>query len=93
MYPVGWPLWRLLARLGVPLRFALLVHFDRESHTFWAESPDIDGLVVEGKDIGEVCREALLAADLLLEMQLHTARAPKLHISPQLDMSPQLATA
>jgi len=90
MYTVGWPLWKLLARLGVPLRFTLVVHFDVESKTFWANSPDIDGLVVSGEDLQEVQREAALAAELLLELQLH--KEPKVRMRPQLDMNAPLAT-
>jgi len=81
MYPVGWPLWRLAARAGLPLRFDVSLHFDSESKTFWANSPDIDGLVVSGQDLEEVQREAIAAAETLLELQLH--RPPKLHMHPQ----------
>jgi len=93
MYPVGWPLWTLLARLGVPLRFTLIVRFDPDARVFWAESPDLDGLVVEAATLQDLHREALLAADVLLELQLSTSRPPKLHIRPQLDLNAPLATA
>jgi len=85
-YPVGWPLWKLLARLGAPLRFTLIVHFDGEACVFWAESPSIDGLVVEAPTLEEIRREAMYAADILLEMQLTTHRPLKLRIRPQFDM-------
>jgi len=91
MYPVGWPLWKMLARAGVPLRFTLVVHFDSEARVFWAESPDLKGLVVEGADLDEVRREALLAADGLLEDYLQTARTPKLRLRPRLDMGAPMA--
>jgi len=91
MYPVGWPLWKSFARLGVPLRFTLVVHFDSEARVFWAESPDLDGLVVEGADLQEVRREALLAADMLLELQLHTTPAPRLRMRPRLEMGVPMA--
>jgi len=92
MYPVGWPLWKLLARLGVPLRFTLVVHFDGEARVFWAESPNIDGLVVEAATLEEMHREAMYAADMLLETQLTMRRPLKLRLRPQLDMSVPLAT-
>jgi len=82
MYRVGWPLWKWLARLRVPLRFTVTVHFDSESKTFWANSPDIAGLVVGGEDLEEIQREAILAAETLLELQLR--QAPKLRMRPQL---------
>jgi len=82
MYPVGWPLWKLAAKAGIPLRFNVTLHFDRESKTFWANSPDIDGLVVAGEDLETVQREALLAAETLLELQLH--QAPRVQMRPQI---------
>jgi len=86
MYPVNWPLWKLVAKAGIPLRFTLIVHFDAESRTFWAESPNLSGLVVEGADLEEVRREAMLAAEMLLELQLQTSPTPRLRMRPQLDM-------
>jgi len=91
MYPVGWPLWKLFARWGVPLRFTLIVHFDGEARVFWAESPDLDGLIVEGADLEEVRREALLAADMLLEECLPARQSPKLRMRPRLDMDAPMA--
>jgi len=91
MYKVGWPLWTLAARLGVPLCFDVTVHFDGESKTFWANSPDINGLVVSGEDLQEVQREAALAAEVLLELQLH--QAPKLRMRPQFEDCGVLAQA
>jgi len=49
--------------------FTLLVYFDPESNSFWATSPDIDGLCVSGENAQEVQQEACLAAELLLELQ------------------------
>jgi len=89
MYPVGWPLWKWLARAGVPLRFALTIHFDGESKTFWADSPQIDGLVVAGADLHEIRHEAMQAAGTLLQLHLH--RSPKLR--PHWRMDDALAQA
>jgi len=82
MIRVGWPLWKLAARAGLPLHFAVTLHFDSETKTFWADSPDIDGLVVTGEDMEEVQREARLAAETLLELQLQ--QAPKIRMYPQI---------
>ncbi|KXU38248.1 hypothetical protein AXE65_02325 [Ventosimonas gracilis] len=49
-------------------RFRLHIHFDNESQTFWANSPDINGLAVSGEDLQEVQREAFLAAETLFEI-------------------------
>jgi|GEM_PF-2168564 len=80
MYPIGWPCWKLLAKAGVPVSFGLFIHFDSESKTFWAESQDIHGLVVSGEDLQEVQREARLAAETLLELELRTERTLKLRM-------------
>jgi|GEM_PF-6685086 len=50
--------------------FRLHIHFDNESQTFWAESPDIGGLVVGAAGLDEAKRQALLAADTLFEMRV-----------------------
>jgi len=91
MYPIGWPLWKLAARAGIPLRADITVHFDRDSKTFWANSPNIAGLVVGGQDLGEIQREAELAAETLIELRLH--RTPKLHMRPQIGVHDHLAQA
>jgi len=93
MYPVNWPLWKLVAKAGIPLRFTLIVHFDAESRTFWAESPNLDGLVVEGADLEEVRREAMLAANMLLELQLQRSPAPRLRMRLQLERDAMLTVA
>jgi len=91
MYRVGWPLWKLFAKAGIPLRFILTVHFDEESKSFWADSPDVDGLVVSGETLEEVRREAEGAAEVLLELQLN--HTPKLSMRPQWGMDDLLAQA
>lgn len=78
MYRVGLPFWKTAARLGVPVRVRVDVFFDNESRSYWAQSPHLDGLVVAGKDLDELHREAVSAASALLALQLHGkhARAP-----------------
>lgn len=46
----------------------LHVHFDEESRSFWADSPDLDGLLVGGQTPAQVLREARAAAAALLEL-------------------------
>jgi len=91
MYRIGWPLWKLFAKAGIPLHFMLTIHFDEESKSFWADSPDVDGLVVAGETLEEVRREAEGAAELLLELQLN--HTPKLSMRPQWGMDDILAQA
>jgi len=64
--------------------FTLNIYFDPECNSFWAESPDIDGLCVSGENVQDVQQESCLAAELLLELQYdpeaktYTATSPNL---------------
>ena len=69
MYRVGFPGWKLAARVGVPVVMRVDVHFDQESKTFWADSPNLDGLVVSGQTLDELRDEVRSAAETLLEIQ------------------------
>ncbi len=75
MYRVGLPFWKTAARLGVPVRVRVDVFFDEESKSYWAKSPHLDGLVVSGKDLDELHREAILATSELLALELHNGPA------------------
>ncbi|MEI7535977.1 MAG: DUF1902 domain-containing protein [Comamonadaceae bacterium] len=75
MYRVGLPGWKLAARWGVPLLVRVQVHFDPESKSYWAESFDLDGLVVSGQNLEELKSEANLAADELLSLVLQDTKA------------------
>lgn len=72
MYRVGLPGWRLAARMGVPVRLRVNIRHDLEANVYVAESPDLDGLIVEAHTLDEIKSEALAAASMLLELQLHT---------------------
>jgi predicted RNase H-like HicB family nuclease len=75
MYRVGWIGWKTLCRSGWPMLLRIDVHFDKESKTYWADSPDVDGLAVGGDTIEEVRSEAMNAAFALIELQLETNSA------------------
>lgn len=45
------------------------IYFSAESKSFWANSPDLNGLAAAGDTRKEVEREALLAAETLFEIQ------------------------
>lgn len=79
MYRVGFPGWKVAARLGVPILLRVDVHFDRESKSYWADSPNLDGLVVSGATLDELRNEVRGAAESLLELQLngHTMAKPE----------------
>ena len=74
-FRVGMPMWRALARAGLPLHLRVAVHYDKDSGSFWADSPDLDGLVVSGQTPEELQKEVLAAASTLLELEM--SRAPR----------------
>ena len=71
MYRVGFPGWKLASKLGMPVRLRVNIHFDDEVQRYWADSPDLDGLIVEARTLDELKDEALGAAGVLLELALH----------------------
>jgi hypothetical protein len=75
MYLIGLPAWKLLASWGVPVMARVNVHFDDESQSLWADSPDLDGLVVAGNSLEEIQSEARLAARELIQLAVHSSKA------------------
>jgi len=53
------------------------VFFSPEAHSYWANSPDLDGLAASGKTRAEVEQEARLAAEALLDLA-------GVHVRPEL---------
>lgn len=84
MYRVGLPGWKIAARLGVPVRLRVNITQDLEANVYVAESPDLDGLIVEGHTLDDIKQEALAAAAILLEMELHT-KADHRNLNAQTD--------
>lgn len=58
--------------MGVPVRLRVNIRQDLEANVYIAESPDLAGLVVEAHTMDEIKSEALAAASILLELELHT---------------------
>ena len=75
MYRVGFPFWKVAARLNVPLLLRIDVMHDAEAGVFIATSPDLQGLVVEAKDQGTLVAEVYGCVDMLMQEQLK--RPPK----------------
>lgn len=73
MYRVGFPFWKAAARAGIPVRLRVRVYHDDASNSYWAESDDLDGLVVSGTTLDELQREVLSAARALLDLSMHGA--------------------
>ena len=71
MYRVGFPGWKLAAKLGVPVRLRVFIAQDLESNVYVAQSPDLEGLVLEGQTLEEIKKEALSCSKFLLEIALN----------------------
>lgn len=70
MYRVGFPGWKLAARVGFPLRLNVQAYRDEESNSYWAKSDDLDGLVVSGQTLDELQREVMAAIPELLQLEI-----------------------
>jgi predicted RNase H-like HicB family nuclease len=46
------------------------VHHDEETNSYWADSPDLDGMVVTGATLDELQSEAMGACEVLLSTKL-----------------------
>jgi predicted RNase H-like HicB family nuclease len=84
MYRVGWFGWKTACQWGIPLLLRVDVHFDKESKTYWADSPDVDGLAVAGDTIEEVRSEAMNAAFALIDLHLQLPRNVQVRNKPAL---------
>jgi predicted RNase H-like HicB family nuclease len=73
MYRVGFPCWKMAAKLGVPIRLRVYIKQDLEANVYVAQSPDLPGFVVEGQTLDEVNHEALICSKYLLEQTLKKA--------------------
>jgi len=86
-YRVGRPLWKAVARIGVPMSLRITIARDDECGVYIATSPDLDGLVVEAKSLNELRTEALAAAEMLMGLALHADHAPNTRTQFLLDDS------
>ena len=91
MYRVGFPFWKVVARVGIPVRLRVRVFHDESSNSYWAESDDLDGLVVSGATLDELQREVLSAASTLLELSMRGA--PRAHITADMSVRSMLPCA
>lgn len=77
MYRVGFPFWKAVSRMGMPVRLRVIITRDEAAGVYIATSPDLDGLVVEAASLDELRTEALGAAEVLLELEMKTQAPPK----------------
>jgi hypothetical protein len=77
MYRVGFPGWKIAARIGVPILVKIDVVHDRAAQVFVATSRDLPGLVVEARDMEKLFPDVYDCINMLLEEQLKTAPRSK----------------
>lgn len=69
MYRIGFPFWKQMARLGVPLKLRVNVILDDEAGVFVATSDDLRGLVCEAASMDDLVKEVSLATYELLSLR------------------------
>lgn len=69
-YRIGWPFWKLAARLGFALKLRVYFHYDPEVKRYWTSSPDLPGLHCEADTVPEIKEYVDDCARLLLECEL-----------------------
>ncbi len=79
-YSVGFPGWRVAARLGLPLSYDARVVYDKEANVFVAESNAFQpylGIATEGETLEELKRKLQDCAQMALEEAIPTLKAPR----------------
>ena len=77
MYRVGFPGWKIAARIGVPLLVKIEVVHDRQAQVFIATSKDLPGLVVESVHMAEMFSEVYDCVNILIEDKLQAVPKSK----------------
>lgn len=72
MYRIGFPFWKLMARLGVTLKIRINVRSDLEASVLVATSDDLPGLVCEAASMDELLLEVNAATHELLAILLES---------------------
>jgi predicted RNase H-like HicB family nuclease len=67
MYRVGFPFWKIAARIGVTMLIRVDIFKDKEAGVFVATSPDLKGLVAEAKTVEELFIAVNECTDMLME--------------------------
>lgn len=70
-YRVGWPFWKIVARMTGKASFRVAVVYDREAEVFVATSPDLKGFVVEAETVDELVREANDVVAMLMQERMN----------------------
>lgn len=70
-YQAGWPFWRAVARMGVPLSIHVTVTHDQDAGVYAVTSSNLKGLFAEGQTLDELHSNLTDAAADLLAAYLH----------------------
>ena len=70
MYRIGFPLWKMFARIGMPMKLRINVMHDSEADVFVATSNDLRGLVCEAQTPEQLVSEINIAIDELMSIHL-----------------------
>lgn len=70
-YRVGLPFWKQAAKLGFGLSLRVHCHFDKDVNSYWANSPDLNGLVVAADTLEELHKEVSYAALDLIDLAIN----------------------
>ena len=73
---LGWPGWRVFARLGVPIEIKIAICRDEEAKVYWATSHDI-GLGLESETLDGLMSEIHAAVPELLKLTHTPISNPK----------------
>ena len=88
MYRVGYPGWRLAAKLGVSLKVRVDVIYDDEAKVFVATSEDLKGLVVEATTIEDLRNEIMSCAGELMSEECAPKKSAQRRPEPEMILRP-----
>lgn len=83
-YCIGWPFWRLAAKLGATLYYRIKIHYNVETDSYWAESSDLT-LTAYGKTLQDLIKEVHACALDLLEGELPEKVQTRCFVNQQVD--------
>lgn len=75
MYKVGYPFWKLAARMGVTITIPVFVERDDDAGVYIATSSHMRGLVVEAPSLDILMEELNDAVSMLMDQEIHDNHA------------------
>ena len=75
-YRIGFPFWRFISNLGMPVAVRIDVFWDQQAKVFVATSPDLRGLVAKAPTMAGLESEVDTSIDDLLTDELGNHHGP-----------------